>query len=120
LFQDLCRSNMWRQHDPIVHPLSLAPCRDDARAAKVSEVPGDFRLWAAENLDEVADANFLISHQVQKAEPCVLAESLEESLDIECLFRHGSCIRLDECESKTYSRLSGCEEAICQSGFWIR
>ncbi len=111
---------MWWHHDPIVHPLSLAPRRDNARAAKVRKVSGHLRLGSAENLDKIADADLLISHQVQEAEPRVVAESLEEPLNIECLFRHGLCIRLDECDGKTYIHLSRCEEAVCQSSFWNR
>lgn len=90
LFQDLRGPDVRRHHDPIVHPLSLAPCRDDARAAKVSEVSGNLWLGPAQNFHEVADANLLISHQVKEAEPRVITESLEEPLDIECLFRHAS------------------------------
>ncbi len=83
LFQDLRGTDVRRHHDPVMHPLSLAPCRDDARATKVSEVSGDLGLGSAENFDEIADANLLIAHQVQEAEPCVVAEGLEKSLDIE-------------------------------------
>jgi hypothetical protein len=88
LFQDLRRSDVWGHHYPIVHPLSLSPRCDDARAAKIREVPGHLRLRPAENLDEVADTNLLITHQVQEAESRIVAESLEEPLNIECLFRH--------------------------------
>ena len=84
--QDLRSPDVRRHHDPVVHPLSLAPRRDDARAAKVGEVPGDLRLRPAKNLHEVADANLLIAHEVQEPEPRVVSERLKEPLDVERLF----------------------------------
>ena len=58
---------------------------------------GNFWLWAAENLHEVTDADLLIPHQIQKAQPGIVSECLEESLDIERWFSHDLYIRLDEC-----------------------
>jgi hypothetical protein len=45
---------------------------------------------------------------------------LKKPLDIESRFRHSLCIRLDEYKRKEYSRLSGCEEAVCRNSFWSR
>ena len=83
MLQDLRGTDVWWHDDPVMHPLSLPPRRDDARAAKVCKVSGNLWLGTAEDLNEVADTNLLIAHQVQEAEPCVVAEGLEESLDIE-------------------------------------
>ena len=85
LLQNLRRSNVRRHHDPVVHPLSFAPRRHDARAAQIGQMPRNLRLRAAENLHEVADADLLIAHEIQKAESCIVSERLEEPLDIECL-----------------------------------
>jgi hypothetical protein len=44
-------------------------------------------LGLTQNLDEVADANFLIAHQIEQSEASIVAKCLKEPLDIECLFR---------------------------------
>ena len=44
LLQDLRGTDVWWHDDPVMHPLSLASRRDDARAAKVCKVSGNLRL----------------------------------------------------------------------------
>jgi len=69
-------------------------------------MPGYFWLALPQNLDEVADTDLLISHQVEKPEPGVISQRLKETLQIER--RRFSChallIRLDEYVRKAYSR----------------
>lgn len=73
--------------DPVVHPLSIPSRRNDSGAAQICKVTRDLRLRLIQNLDEVADANFLIAHQVEQPEASIVAECLKEPLDVECLFR---------------------------------
>lgn len=79
---------------------------------------GDLRLRSSQDLHEVADADLLVADEVQKPESGVVAESLKEPFDVvRLLCCHRLCIRLGVSESKSYSRLSRCLEAICQSSY---
>ena len=60
--QDLCRSDMRRHDDPIMHPLPFPAHRDDTGAAEVSQVTRDLRLRAAQNLNKIADTNLLVAN----------------------------------------------------------
>ena len=72
---------MLRRHDDaVVHPLAVAPGRNDAGMAQIREMPGNLRLRPAQNLHEVADANLLLSHQVEQPETRVVSERLKEPL----------------------------------------
>jgi hypothetical protein len=55
---------MTRLDDSIVHPLSLPSHIDDACSPQVSQMAGDLWLRSLENLNKVADANLVVSHQV--------------------------------------------------------
>jgi len=66
LAENLRRADMRRHDDAIVHPLALAPGCDDACLAKVSEMPGDFGLRGVEDFHEVADADLLLSHEIEQ------------------------------------------------------
>jgi len=48
-------------------------------------MPGNLRLGLIQYLHEVADAYFLISHQVQEPKPRIISECLEEPLNIKSL-----------------------------------
>ena len=67
LLEDLGRAGVRRHDDAVVHPLAFAPCGNDARAAKVSEVSGDLWLGLIEDLDEVADADLLFTNEIEEA-----------------------------------------------------
>jgi hypothetical protein len=57
-------------------------------------------LGLIQNLDEITDADFLISHEIQEPEARTVAESLKEALDVERFRfrRHGhNYICIDEC-----------------------
>jgi hypothetical protein len=43
---------------------------------------GNLRLPLIQNLDKVADADFLLSHEIQEAEAGMVAERLKETLHI--------------------------------------
>lgn len=70
-------------------------------------MPGYFGLALTQNLDEVANANLLVSHQVEQAEARIVPQCLKEALHIER--RRFSChkvfIRIDEYVCKRYSRV---------------
>ena len=91
MLEDLCCALVGWRDDAVVHPLAFAACGDDAGIAEVGEVPGDFRLGLIEDFDEVADADFLIAHEIEEAEASLVGECLEEAFELEgLLFRwHG-------------------------------
>ena len=55
-------------------------------------MPGYLRLRFSEHLDEVADANLLLAHQVQQPQPRPVAQCLKEALHVERSSRHGVII----------------------------
>jgi hypothetical protein len=65
----------------IVHPPALAPCSDDARATKIGQVAGDFRLAHSEDADEVADANLLVGDKVQQTKARGIGERAKEKIE---------------------------------------
>jgi hypothetical protein len=67
-------------------------------------MPRDFRLWATQDFYEVANANLLISHEVEEPEAGIVSQGLKELLHVEWLRSpcHRECIRLDEYEIKRY------------------
>ena len=66
-----------------MHPLAIPASGDNAGAAKICQMAGDLRLRITQDLDEVADADLLISHQIKDSEPGLIAQSLEEALQVE-------------------------------------
>ena len=80
--QDLNCPKVWRHNDPIVHPFPLAPRLDDSGAPKVSQMAGNLRLPLPQNLDEVANADFLLSHEIQEAKAGIVTERLKETLHV--------------------------------------
>jgi hypothetical protein len=103
-------SNVRRHHDAIVHPLPIASCRHNACIPKVGQMTGNLRLWTAKDFHEVANADFLLTYEIKKAQARVVAESLKESLHIELSFDgHALCIRVDEYECNRYICVDVCE-----------
>ena len=76
-----CTDVRWH-NDPVMHPLAVAPGLHYSGAAEIRQVPGYFGLPLPQNLDKVADANLLFSHQVEKAKSSVVAEGLKKEFDI--------------------------------------
>ena len=87
LLKNLSRSDVRWHDDPVVHPLPVSARCNDSGAPQISKVTRDLRLGLIQNLDEVADADFLIAHQVEQPEASIVAKCLKEPLDVECLFR---------------------------------
>src|SRR6202023_1195825 len=91
--QDLRGPDMRRHDDAVVHPLALAPRRHNPGTPQVRQKPRDLGLRLAQDLDEVADADLLIPHQVQEAQPRVVTQRLEKPLYVEGrLPRHAAII----------------------------
>jgi SAM-dependent methyltransferase len=90
-----------------MHPFSVTPGFNDSRTAEIGEMPGNLGLPLFQNLDEVADADLLVSHQVEQAEACVVSQSLKESFHVERRWfsSHDLFIRIDEYIGKGYSRV---------------
>jgi hypothetical protein len=98
-----------------MHPLAFAPCRYDASVPQIREVPGNLRLRASQNLYEVADADFLLSHHVEQPEAGRVSESLKELWQIEgCVASHAYRIRVDEYVCNTYI----CLDKYVGGGAW--
>ena len=64
-----------------MHPSALASRGNDAGAAKVSQVPGDFRLAQSEDAYEVADTNLLVGDKVQQTKPRGIGERAKEKIE---------------------------------------
>ncbi len=121
--QDLCCSGVRRHRDPVVHPLAITTSRDDAGAPKICQMPGDLRLRTAQDLNEVADADLLISHQVKDSEPGLIAQSLEEALQIELRsLCHNDIFALTDLRVKHIFVVADmyCGGRQCQSSCWIQ
>lgn len=66
-----------------MHPFAIATGCDDARVSKVGQMPGNLWLRLPQNLYEIADAQLLISHKVQKSQSGVIPERLKKALHVE-------------------------------------
>jgi hypothetical protein len=83
-----------RLNEPVVHPLAFAASFDEAGAAEICEVAGDFGLALAQDLDEVTYADLAAAHQVEEAEPGGVGKGGEEQGKIggRTRLRHASII----------------------------
>ncbi len=69
----------------------------------MTKMPGNPRLRSAQNLHQVTDADFLLSHEIEQPQAGVIAERLKESLPVELgLAGHGLHIRFDKYDCKRY------------------
>jgi hypothetical protein len=66
-----------------VHPFAITTGRNDARIPQVCQMSGNLWLRLPENLHEIADTQFLISHQIQESQPGVVPERLKELRHVE-------------------------------------
>ena len=83
LLKNLCRSYIWGHHYPVVHPFSFSASCYNSGITQVGQMPGYLGLRLIQNLDEIADADFLIPHEIQEPQPRIVAESLKEALHVE-------------------------------------
>jgi SAM-dependent methyltransferase len=66
-----------------VHPLAITPSGHNSGVPQIRQVPGNLRLRLIQDLNEIANADFLVSHQVQEPQPGIVSKCLKESLNIE-------------------------------------
>lgn len=64
--------------ESIVGPLAVATRRDESGATKISEVARDFWLVGLEDFNARADAEFIVTEQMNQPQPCVVGQCLEE------------------------------------------
>ncbi len=72
-------------------------------------MPRDLGLRLVQNLNEITDADLLISHQIQQSKARVVAKSLKKTLDAESLvlrLHENNYICIDECVHQQYSRFT--------------
>lgn len=65
-------------HQPVVHPLPFAPGGYQTCCAKISKMPGNLGLRRRNHFGEVADANFLLRHEVEQTKPGGVGESAKK------------------------------------------
>jgi hypothetical protein len=100
LLKNLCSTYIWRRDYPIVHPLPVPAGSYNSGATQVGQVPGYLGLGLIQNLNEITDADFLISHEIQESKPRIVPESLKEALYVEALvldLHENNYICVDEC-----------------------
>jgi hypothetical protein len=81
--------------EAIVRPFAVAAGGDEAGAAKICEVTGDFGLVGVQNRNAGTDAEFVVAQQVDQAQARRVSESFEESFhphrcDLRCSRRGSS------------------------------
>jgi hypothetical protein len=82
-----------------MHPLPLTSCGYYASTSKICKVSGDLWLWLAQDFDKVADAKFLLSHEIHEPQASVVTQSLKEAFQAESLLCCHALeyIRFDRC-----------------------
>ena len=80
--QTACRG-VRRYGDAVMHPLALAACGDQARAAQIGEMTGYLGLALAENFNEKADADFTALNEIEEAEACAIRKRGEEQCRVD-------------------------------------
>jgi hypothetical protein len=94
-------------------------------------MPRDLWLRLAKDLDQIAYANFLLSHEIQEPQASVVTQSLKEAFQSEFwLCRHVLTIyALTDVLLWSYIRIHGCEEdanvsrkaiMLCRFGWFDR
>ena len=78
-------TDIGRHHHPIVHPFALAASCNDTGATQICQMPRYLGLWLTQNLNEITDADLLISHEIQQPKPRDVAESLKKALHAETI-----------------------------------
>ena len=74
LAKNTCCARTGRHRDFIVHPFTVAPGDNNARAPQIREMARNLGLALVQNLDEIADTHLSSVHQVQEPEPGAVRE----------------------------------------------
>lgn len=124
LLKDLRCPFVRRHGDSVVHPLPVAANRNDPRPPQVGKMARDLRLRAADHLDEIADAEFLVTHQVQNPESRPVPKRLKEPFEIKLRFLgHVYYICIDVSVRQAYILFSRYDlrwRNRCLSSCWIQ
>jgi hypothetical protein len=78
----------------------------------------DLGLRLVKDLDKVANANLLLSHEIQEPQASVVTQSLKEPFQAECLlcWHVLNISALTDIFQEPYIRIHGCEENLkCQT-----
>ena len=78
--QDALRRSRGWGSDAVVHPFALASRCNESGASQIGEVAGNLWLAFAQDTGEVADADFAVCHQIQKAQAGFVRQSAEDSV----------------------------------------
>ena len=79
---DLCCMRIGGFNESIVGPLSIATRRDESGATEVCEVARDFRLIRVEDRYAIADAQFLVTEQVNETQPGAVSQGFEKCFQV--------------------------------------
>jgi hypothetical protein len=69
-----------------MHPETFAAGGNETGATQIGEVARNFGLAGLQALDEEADADFVIAHEVKQAKASPVGESFEKSVEADFLF----------------------------------
>jgi hypothetical protein len=75
-----------------MHPFALTSSGHYASTSKIRKVPGNLWLRLSKNLDKVANADFLFSHEIEEPQASGITQSLKEAFQAELHCRHAFLI----------------------------
>lgn len=83
------RNFVVRNHQPVMHPFSVASRCDDPRPAQIRQMARRLRLADPQDFHDVTDANFAIPDKVQHAQACRVREGAEQKVEREAPLHSG-------------------------------
>lgn len=83
-----------RRRDAVMHPSAFAAGSDESGGAEVGEMARDLGLLLGEHIDKIADADFIVAHEIEQTQTGWIGERLEEAGQIigGCGVGHGEII----------------------------
>jgi hypothetical protein len=78
VLQNPRRILIWRDYDPVVHPWSLSARPNNARSAQIRQMATDFWLIGLEDLDEKANAHFVLTHEMKQPQARSVSQGAKE------------------------------------------
>lgn len=86
---------LWNRK-PVVHPLAFAARRNDSSFAQVRQMARYLRLGRVQHFHEVANANLLFGHQIQKSQSRAVGQRGEQHFERDCFFPFCHDARISE------------------------
>lgn len=111
--QNLCRSGVRRHDDFVVYPFAFAARGDYTRAAKIGQMPRNFGLALAENLNEITDTHLASVHEIEQAQARLIGKSGKQQGEVVAFrgtFHIFMIYGLTDMSSGEYIRFSVCKE----------